>query len=75
MSGADRRRKRAIRERMDRTGEPYTLAARRHDEARARHTALNEGFDARPGTETPAPTKPAGALDLPFLAPPDQPNA
>lgn len=28
----NRARKRAIRERMARTGEPYTLAARRHDE-------------------------------------------
>lgn len=31
----NRARTRAIRERMERTGEPYTLAARRHDEERA----------------------------------------
>lgn len=31
----NRKRKRAIRERMERTGEPYTLAAHRHDAERA----------------------------------------
>lgn len=30
----NRARTRAIRARMERTGEPYTLAARRHDEER-----------------------------------------
>ncbi len=71
MSGSSAKRRHAIRDRMAETGEPWTVAARRHDEERARHAAPSEDFDAQPGTEPPAPIKPASALDLPFVAPPD----
>ncbi len=74
MSGADRRRKRDIRERMARTGDTYARTARLYDEERARDTAFTDGFDAQPGTETPTVTRPEAALSLPFVAPPDQPE-
>ncbi len=81
---ANRARTRAIRERMARTGEPYTLAARMHDQERAtQRDEVPANEHARYGhvTEVPdvrnaePPTKPAAALNLPFVAPPDQPDA
>lgn len=64
-----RARKRAIRERMAETGESYTRAARLHDEQRATQQPAEP--EPAPGhTDTP-PNRPANALALPFVAPPD----